>query len=356
MAGCSRSVQRSIALRRGVSRGLLGLLAMACAMSATAAESDAPGARLAERVQAELTRRPDAFANDPGHQSLVFPISQQQIVEFMRQIRVFGDTDELVLGVAYGFETHGGGLLDLLFTIWRPGGRLPRLEDSFWFGANRARIPLAALYASLRKQIFLPVPNVAADAIQGALPTRPQLPRVRFRVRGMEPVETDSYHTLLLLIAHEPNLSATWTNPLGQSLSANLLLDHARDFYLASTDTQAEPTDHSRLHMVDVLLHASRRRNQDPDAVKRHFLAVELRREHFEPADETLLLGHYAESLGLLLADPRTRWNAAERRQVRAWLDRLDARFVHLEQEDEEPLAHLLRGLRLIRDHAERLR
>ena len=288
--------------------------------------------------------------------SLVLPVPQQQLLTFMKQIRVFGDLGGLVLGTPNGFESHGAGLLDLLFATWRPEGRAPRLDDAFWFETNRARLPLAALYASHRNEIFLPVPGVATEEIRGALPDRPQLPRMRFEVLGPAPVETDSYHLLLLLTAHEPDLSATWSNSAGQRLSAALLLDHARDYYLASTDTPAEPADHSNLHLVEVLLNASRRRNEDPDAIKRHFLAAELRRDAFEPADETLLLAHYAESLGLLLADPRTRWSAEERGQVRTWLDRLDTRFAKREAEESRRLAHLLRGLRLVQEHAERLR
>jgi hypothetical protein len=179
---------------------------------------------------------------------------------------------------------------------------------------------------------------------------------MRFRVPGAASGEVDAYHFLALLTANERDLSATWSNHLGQRLSAGLLLDHVRDFYLSSSDTPAEPADHSNLHLVEVLLNASRRRDQDPDAIKRHFLAVELRRDVFEPAHEMLLLGHYAESLGLLLADPRTRWSAAERSQVRAWLRRLDTRFAALEAVESRHLSHLLRGLRLVREHADRLR
>jgi hypothetical protein len=334
--------------------------ALACvapaARAGSAAPAEVPGLRLAERVEAELVRRPDAFPNDPGHRSLVFPVSQQELLAFMRQIRVFGDPGDLVLGTSYGWESHGAGLLDLLFTVWRPEGRAPRLDDGFWFEANRAKLPLAALYASHRNQIFLPVPGVATGEIHGALPEKPQLPRMRFRVPGAKPVDVDAYHFLALLIAHEPDPGATWKNHLGQPLSADLLLDQARDYYLSSSDTPAEPADHSNLHLVEVLLGASRRRGQDPDAIKRHFLAVELRRDAFEPADETLLLAHYTESLGLLLADPRTRWSPEERGRVRAWLGRLDARFSALEAEESRRLAHLLRGLRLVREHADRLR
>jgi hypothetical protein len=321
-----------------------------------AAPADVPGLGLAERVEGELQRRPDPFANDPGHQSLVFPVPQPELLAFMRQIRVFGDPGALVLDTAHGFESHGAGLLDLLFATWRPEGRVPQLSDTFWFETNRARLPLAALYASHRNQIFLPVPGVAPGDIDGALPEKPQLARMLFRVPAMTPVEADAYHFLALLNAHEPDRNATWKNALGQQLSVALLLDNTRDYYLSSSDTPAEPADHSNLHLVDVLLDASRRQGQGPDAIKKHFLAVELKRDRFEAADETLLLAHYTESLGLLLADPRTRWSAEERAQVRAWLGRLDARFVSLEAEESRRLSHLLRGLRLVREHADRLR
>jgi hypothetical protein len=326
---------------------------------------EVPGPALAARVEAELARRPDPFANDPSHQVLVAPVSQPVLLEFMRQIRTFGAPDEVVLGTAHGLETHGGGLLHLLFSAWRPDARAARMADTFRFEPDGAGVPLAVLYASLRQQVFLPVPSVAGVAgvagvatidIDGALRDASQLPRMRFRVAGEPPAEVDAYHFLRLMIAHEPDLAATWRNHGGQDLSANRVLDHTRDVYLASRDTPAEPADHSRLHLVEVLLEASRRRGQSPDAVQRHFLAVELGRETFDPRDETLLLGHYTESLGLLLADPRTRWNAEQRRHVRAWLSRLDGRFPDVESVPGRRLAHLLRGLRLVEAHADRLR
>ncbi len=326
------------------------------ALASQAAPAEIPGQALAARVEAELARRPDPFANDPSHQVLVAPVSQPELLTFMRQIRVFGARGELVLGTAYGLETHGAGVLHLLLAAWRPEGRAARMLDPFRFEHDRADIPLAVLYTSHRHQVFLPVPGVATEDLDGALPDTPQLPRMRLSVSGLPPTEVDAYHFLALATGHEPDLAAPFDNALGQRLTVARLLDHARDFYLASRDTPAEPEDHSRLHLVDVLLQASRRREQDPDAVKRHFLDVELRREHFDAADETLLLGHYAESLGLLLADPRTRWSEDERRQARAWLDRLDARFPALEDVPARRLAHLLRGLRLLQQHADRLR
>lgn len=332
---------------------VLGLAALAAAAPSPVPDP-AAGPGLAERVEARLAGQRDALRPLLGHYGLVFPVEEAELRAFMRPIRVFGEPGALVLGTAHGLESHGGGLLALLLEHWRPEDRPARLADRFSFEANRARLPLAALYASNRRQVFLPVAGRAREEIAGALPDAPVLPRMRFALPGMAPVETDAYRFLGVLAAHEPDLSAPWTNALGQRLTGALLLEHARGHYLATGDTPAEPEDHSNLHLVEVLLGAARRTGADPEPVKRRFLANELTRRVFEPADETLLLAHYAESLGLLAADPRTRWSPAEARRVRDWLAGLDTAFRDLEGEEPRRLAHLLRGLRLLREHRAR--
>lgn len=182
---------------------------------------------------------------------------------------------------------------------------------------------------------------------------------MRFRVPGItgdRAVEVDAWTLLGLLVTLEPDPSATWTSHLAQHLSANLLLGETRGYYLASRDTPGEPPDHSNLHLVELLLDASRRGATDPDPIKQHFLAVELSRRQFDPADGTLVIAHYVESLGLLLADARLRWSAAERQQVRDWLGWVEAEpFRDLASVDPPRLTHLLRGLRLIRKNRQRL-
>jgi hypothetical protein len=135
-----------------------------------------------------------------------------------------------------------------------------------------------------------------------------------FRVPGAPAVEVDAYQFLGLLLEHETDLEKTWTNSLGQRLSVGLLLEHARRYYLASRDSRSGPKDHSSLHLVQLLLAASRRAGDDPEPIEQHFFEVELARRDFDPADAALLLGHYAESLGLLLADPRLEWSPEEAR------------------------------------------
>ena len=335
--------------------GLLAALVLTPAAACEPAPRDFPGLRLAARVESFLDRDKQALEEDLGHYGLVFPVEQAELLAFMRQIRVFGGAHALVLGTAYGFESHGGGLLALLFDHWRPEGRAPNLRDRFWFEQNRASVPLAAIYASHRSQTFLPVPGRASGEIRGAIPDSPQLARMRFGLPGSEAVETDAYHFLSLLIAHETDLESAWTNSLDQSLSAELLLEHARRYYLASRDSAAEPADHSNLHLVEVLLAASRRRGQDPEEIQRHFFEMELQRRVFDPGDAALLLGHYAESLGRLLADPRVRWSPLEKEQARAWLGWLEENhFRDLAGVAPRHLTHLLLGLRLAREHQDR--
>lgn len=182
------------------------------------------------------------------------------------------------------------------------------------------------------------------------------LPRVRFRRPGGRHADVDAYQLLGLLVAREPDLAAPWTNHRGQRLDAALLLDHARRVYLTGTDTPGEPADHAHLHLVELLLAASRRTGADPEEIQRRFLAVELRRREFDPEDGSLVLAHYVESLGRLLADPRVRWSAGEREQARDWLAWVEARhFQELAREEPHRLTHLLLGLRLVDESRSRL-
>ena len=326
-------------MRTQIATRFLALLAATPMVACDAAPPAVPAPDLAARVESVLEREKARLVEDLGHYALVFSVEQAQLLAFMRPVRVFGETHELVLGTAQGFEPHGGGLLALLLDLWRPEGRAAKLGDRFTFEASGATLPLSAIYASHRSQIFLPDSG-----------NSPQLPRMRFRVPGAPVVEVDAYQFLGLLIEHETDLAKNWTNSLGQRLSVALLLEHARRFYLASRDSASEPKDHSGLHMVELLLAASRLRGDDPEPIQRHFLEVELARRDFDAKDAALLLGHYAESLGRLVADPRVVWTAQEKEQVNDWLGWLEeTHFRDLDAIAPRHLTHLLLGLRLVR-------
>jgi hypothetical protein len=291
-----------------------------------------------------------------GHYALVYPVEQADLTAFLRPIRVYGEPGDLHLGSEHGAEPHGGGILAFLLAWWRPEGRAAQLSDRYRFGLDDEGTPLAALYDSLHRQVYLPVAGRRLEAIEGALPADPVLPRVRFRRPGGGQADVDAYQLLGLLVTWEPDLEAPWTNPLGQRLDAALLLDHARRVYLTSTDTPGEPADHSHLHLVELLLAASRRTGADPEEIQQRLLAVELRRREFDPEDGSLVLAHYVESLGRLLADPRVRWSAGERAQARDWLAWVEAHhFRDLAREEPHRLTHLLLGLRLVDEHRARL-
>lgn len=275
----------------------------------------------------------------------------------MAPVRVFGQgEDEWVLGTDHGFELHGGGVLALLLDHWRPDGRPATLDDAFPFARHGTSLPLAAIHAAQRRQVFLPVPGRPPTEIDGALPDPPVLARMRLPRPGGGAVEVDAYAFLRVLAVHARDLDAVWVNRVGQHLSAALLLEHARRHYLSTRDTRAEPQDHSELHLLEVLLPAGRRRGTAPEPLQQRFLRVELARRDFAPDDAGLMLGHYAQSLGRLLADERVRWSAEERARVRRWLRWLaDAHFRDPAAEDPRALAHLLHGLRLVQAHRARL-
>ena len=358
----------------GPSRVLLWLLLWLCALPLAAAPARAqqapevgfPGMQLRTRVEAHVQRQKEVLKADLAHYSLVFPIEPDAFDAYMQRVLLRFDGRDVVLGGAEGVESHGGGLLAFLFDHWRPNTRAAVLTDRFWFEANRSRLELAQIYRSHQHQIFLPVPGRNADAIDGMLPETPQLARMQLRSRaptgGVASVEADAYSFLRLLAEREEDLSRTWVNRLGQTLSADLLLSQAWDRYLAKSNPDDELADHSNLHLVEVLLAFSRRRassampdtdRRDANEIKRRFLAVELRRTAFASDSWSLHVGHHLESLGRLLDDPRVAWSPDEKRQVKDWLRSLDKAADR--DLDGAEVAHFLKGLRSIEQHRAKL-
>jgi hypothetical protein len=287
----------------------------------------------------------------------------------MRQIRVQRDAGDVVLGSAYGAESHGGGVLGLILERWKPEGRPARLADRFFFEATRNTLELEEIYRSHQRQTYLPVAGKAPDEIRGRLPVEPQLARMRFRYAALgqaaETKDVDAYHFLQRLALHEPDLSRSWINRLEQRLSAGLLLRQAWERYLASGEESTAEPDHSWLHLPGILLSYRRRvleqqggdgQGLDANRIKQRLLAVELRQTRFEAEDWSESLAHHAESLGLLLAEPAIAWQPSERRAVRSWLSDLETtRFRELAGLETDELCHLLAGLRLVDEHRERL-
>jgi hypothetical protein len=305
-----------------------------------------PGLELAARLEAHFEREAARWAEDPYHRGLLAPLPPHELEAFLRQVMFFSDRHGIVLGTAYRVEPHGGGVLRLLDAHWRPGGRRPGPDDLVRFEQNGRSLAFGSLLEGYRRRLFLP---------PGDAP--PRLARMRFGQRtqngGMEEIETDAYAFLALLVAREDDLARPFTNVLGQRSSADLLLRQAWDHYLAARGPEEELRDHTQLHLVELLLAYARRQPElDPARIQRRFLAVELARRDPEGPDASLRLGHYAESLGWLVAEPRLAWDADARRAARDWLHWLEtSRFRALEAEQVCPLSHLLAGLRRIGEH-----
>jgi hypothetical protein len=322
-------------------RRCLAPLAAAAALACAPERPAFPGLALLARVEARLERERGALRPMLDHYGLLFPVEQADLHAFMRQVRFHGDGDDLALGTEFGPESHGGGLLRLLFDHWRPGGRAPRLEDAFLFEANGRALPLARLYAAQRRQLVLPEAGLPRMRFRFALPGGPA-----------RDVELDAWKLVGVLIEQEPDPARTWTNRAGRTLSLAELMERIRAHYLARAAPAADPPDHSELHLVELL--AAFGRELEP--VRARFLAAELAQDELAPADASFLLGHTAESLGRLLASPALRWSEAEARRVTAWLARLEAeRFRDIDAEELEALCHLAKGLRAVREHRAKL-
>jgi hypothetical protein len=304
-----------------------------------------PGLGLLARSEARLARERAALHPMLDHYALLYPIEQDDLHAFMRRIRFHGEGADLSLGVDYAPESHGGGLLRMLFDLWRPGGRAPRLDDRYRFESNGGDLALERLYRAYQQQLVWPGAQV-----------EPRLPRMHFRfgLAGgpVRDVELDAYKFLGLLLALETDRARTWTNRAGQSLSVDALMRGVLAHYLASAAPRVDPADHSNLHLVELLVAWG----VDLEAVQQHFLAEDLAPRALEPADASLLLSHTAESLGRLLEAPPLGWSDAARGQVTRWLAALEREhFRDVAAEDLESLCHLTVGLRAVRAHQAKL-
>jgi hypothetical protein len=319
------------------------------------------GAELRARAETQLLKQREALSESIGHYGLVFDVEQDELQRFLAQIWLRRDGSDIVMGSVDGVELHGGGVLGLIAEYWRPDSRRPRLSDRYPFSWSRGPVALEEIYQSHRNQIFLPVPGLTMDGIDGELPGSPQLPRMRFEYAargGLETSEADSYTFLGLLVAYEPDRAATWTNRLNQRLSVDSLLRNAWDHYVVHRNAKEEFDDHSYLHLMEILLAYQRtgELQRDPNEIKQRFLTTELRRTEFGGYEASEALGHYVESLGLLLTEPNIAWSDDEKRQVRDWLDDLETkRLREVEGLPVRHLAHLARGLRLVEENAARL-
>jgi hypothetical protein len=318
---------------------LAALVATGCAPDAP--RDDFPGMRLLARVEARLEREKPALRQTLlDHYGLLFPVEPQELHAFMRHVRVHGDGPDLALGTEFGPESHGAGLLRMLFDLWRPGGRAPRLDDRYPFEGS-GELELGRLYRAYQQQLVLPDSG---------------LPRLRFRFGlpggPLRDVDLDAYKLLSLLIELEPDPTRTWKNRAGQTLGVELLMARVRAHYLASAAPSSDPADHSQLHLVELLVAFG----GELEAVQAHFLSADLAQEAFEPKDASFLLSHTAESLGRLLQAPGLGWSEADAQRVTRWLAALErTRFLDVEREELESLCHLARGLRAVRAHQAKL-
>jgi hypothetical protein len=339
-----------------------GLLAGAAGCSGQDRAEPLPGARLLAQTEVRVNEARKELRQSITHYGLVFAVTPEDFASFGRQLMARSDGRDLVMGSLHGVELHGGGVLGAILGFWTPGERPARLEDRFPFAWSPRAVALREIYRSHRQQIYLPVPGRAFQEIQGKLPGQPQLPRMHLAFRpavdGATSADVDAYAFLRTLLEREPSLHAAWTTRAGQRLTADLLLRHVGDLYLSQRTVGDEAADHSHLHLVELLLDYARHRPGavDPNAVKRRFLEVELQRQEFGEAGPSEALGHYAESLGLLLQDPDVAWTAGEKSRVRSWLQALETSGAFGDRAEPQHAAHLLAGLRLVERQRAKLR
>jgi hypothetical protein len=318
---------------------------------------------LRTRVETRLDAERTTLRESIGHYGLVYEVGQEDLQRFMAQIYPNRDSDDIVMAALGGIELHGGGVLELIMTLWQPDGRPASLADAFPFSLSGGAVPLQEIYDSMRMQIYLPTTAIGPGEISDEPPASATLPRMRVRhaTRGvLEEEDLDAYNALALLVRQEPDLGRTWINRAGQRVSAHDLLDRSWDHYLLPRTPEEEFADHSYLHLVEILLAYNSRlgagERRDPNSLKQRLLSVELERREYGGYDASEALGHYVESLGFLLAESDVAWSKAEKAKVLEWLRELETvRFREIDGVPVQHLSHLLLGLRSVESNAARL-
>lgn len=146
-----------------------------------------------------------------------------------------------------------------------------------------------------------------------------------------------------------------WTNSQGESVSVKNIAEGLADFYLHHWGLHGG--DHSLYH-PEVLLHYYDKKGLDPSPIKKVFLEREL---HQIPSDlYEGDVGHFTETLGVLLSRENISWSPEELEVARTWVNEVrqflvDKDLLKLNIDDIYESAHLLRGLRLIAKHQDKL-
>ena len=126
--------------------------------------------RLLARVEARLEHEKPALAPMLDHYGLLFPVEPAELHAFLRQTRFHGDGADLALGTEFGPESHGGGLLRLLFDHWRPGARAPRLDDRYRLSRTAPSWSSGAFSEPISSRSSCPTPACRACAFASASP------------------------------------------------------------------------------------------------------------------------------------------------------------------------------------------
>jgi hypothetical protein len=130
------------------------------------------------------------------------------------------------------------------------------------------------------------------------------------------------------------------------------LMRRVLENFLTSRPSPAGPTDHSSLHLVELLVvYGKKDPAYDFAAIREHLLAVELVQPDLDPKVAATVRAHLAESLGYLLSAPGPGWSEGDKERAKAWLRELEEQHFPDAPEEVEPLSHLGRGLRLVRAH-----
>lgn len=253
-------------------------------------------------------------------------------------------------------ETHGAVALNILSLQGGIGPYKPLPIEEHTEHSMRVvgveYVSVLQLLEGYKYSITLPPPT-----------DRTQLPRIDAqdgsgRMTGKRYLDAYQFLAAAMRLIPVGAWDIPWITHTGDTLTFRALMDRVADTYLHHYQWTESVPDHGFLHLPALLARYYALAGQDPNIVKRAFLARELTAVLGKRLEGQSLsvVGHLTESLGALLAEPKVMWRDAEASMVRAWIQKVKAYVQTLDPAAvDDECAHLLKGLRLMAQHAAKI-
>ena len=283
-----------------------------------------------------------------NHQHLLFEIKDPTSTfaadyeELQKKVATVYQRSDVPESRLYRFidETHGGEYMFALVKSALAKGYSPGQILNFKFHSFDGEISFRELLEQQRFRL-----TIITD--QGSFPLMRYERASRWTGQSIFSDEQDSYQFLLLLMKLTPNSEwkKTWPGFAEQDLSINVIL---QEIDKAHSQENFHSFEHDVHHFIEVLIPYYRGSGKDLNQLKQRLLK-QVTKAEIKP-NNTSIVAHQMESLGLLLNAPEITWTPEEQQQVKDWIAKVNrwTAKANLTELFDSEVIHLYRGYDLI--------